>query len=140
MRISFPLLPSWARWLGVAAVGAVIVYFSLLGVPPSAPPAEGSGLASIWDKQLHFVAYAALALALAYATAASEQPWNRRVPLVFVTAVLFGVLIEVLQAPLPHRDFSYYDMLADAIGAVLALAWFVVETRLAYVPIPRGRR
>lgn len=131
MRLRFPLLPTAVRWLGVIAVAAVIVYFSLLTTAP-APPEAGP----FWDKRLHFAGYAAFALALAYATATSRLDRHRRVLLVLAIAVLFGVAIEVLQAPLPERYFSYGDMLANALGAVLASAWFLVERRLEYVPVP----
>lgn len=132
-RPPFPLLPASIRWLGVMAVAGILVHFSLLTTPPAAPPEPGLG--SFWDKKLHFAGYAALGLALAYATATSRRPHLRRVLAVIGAAVLFGVGIEVLQGPLPERYFSYGDMLANALGAVLASAWFLVEGRLEYVPI-----
>jgi len=134
-RLRFPLFPAPLRWVGVAAVAAVIVYFSLFATPPAAPPQPGIG--SIWDKKLHFAAYLGLGLALAYATATSRDEPARRALLVFVGAVAFGVLVEVLQGPLPNRYFSYGDMLADAVGALLATGWFLVESRLDYVQLPR---
>lgn len=131
MRV--PLLPARLRWLGVVAVVVMLIYFSLLTAPPSAPPDEG--LAAFWDKQLHFAGYLALGLALAYATATAGYPRLRRALLVVVAAVTFGVGIEVLQAPLPDRYFSYADMLANAVGAVLAAGWFLIEPRLEYVTV-----
>lgn len=129
-RFRFPLLPDAVRWLGVLACLAVITYFSLVTVTPG-PSHPGP----LWDKKLHFSAYFGLGLALAYATVDRVAPRTRRVVLVFVAAVCFGVLIELLQGPLPNRDFSYLDMVADAIGALLATGWFLVETRLQYVPV-----
>lgn len=129
-RVPMPLLPATIRWLGVIAVAAFIVYFSLV-IPAPAPPQPGP----LWDKKLHFTAYLGLALALAYATATSRESTTRRAALVFAAAVCFGVLIEVLQGPLPSRDFSYLDMVADAIGALLATGWFLLEARLEYVPV-----
>lgn len=134
LRVRIPLFPDVVRWLGVAAVAAVIVYFSLLGKPPAAPPEPGLG--SFWDKKLHFAAYAAFGLALAYATAASRRPVVRRAAIVLVAAILFGVGIEILQGTLPERYFSYGDMLANAFGAVLAAGWFLVESQIDYVPWP----
>lgn len=136
MRLPFPLLPTTVRWLGVGAVTAVLVYFSLLTTPPAAPPEPG--LADFWDKKLHFAGYAALGVALAYATATSRWSSLRRAVLVIGAAVLFGVGIEVLQAPLPDRYFSYDDMLANALGALLATGWLLVESRIEYVPLPVG--
>ena len=132
-RLRFPLFPAALRWVGVAAVAAVIVYFSLITAPPATRPDPGP----FWDKKLHFAAYLGLGLALAYATATSRDEPARRALLVFVGAVAFGVLVEVLQGPLPNRYFSYGDMLADAVGALLATGWFLVESRLDYVQLPR---
>lgn len=134
-RIRFPLLPDPVRWLGVATVAAVLVYFSLLAAPPQQPPDPGLG--DFWDKKLHFAGYLGLGLALAYATADGRDTPRRRTTLVLGVAVLFGVGIELLQGPLPDRYFSYADMLANALGAILATGWFVVESRLSYVRFPR---
>ena len=133
MRLRFPLLPNSLRWFGPVAVAAVLVYFSLLTAPPPEPPDPMLG--SFWDKKLHFAGYAAFGLSLIYATAASRMHPTRRAALSIGVAVLFGVLIEVLQGPLPARYFSYADMLANALGALLAGGWFLLEPRLEYVPI-----
>jgi len=127
----FPLLPDSIRWLGVIVIAGVLVYFSLL-TTVSAPPEPGP----LWDKKLHFAGYAALGLSLLYATAASEEDPTRRALLSVGAAVAFGVLIELLQGPLPYRYFSYSDMLANALGALLATGWILVESRLEYVPFP----
>lgn len=133
MRVPFPLFPSPIRWLGVVIVAAVLVFFSLLTPPPAPPPGDG-GLATFWDKKLHFAGYLAFGLALAYATATSRH--SGRPILVLAAAVAFGVGIEVLQGPLPDRYFSYADMLANAIGALLAVGWFMLEPWLEYVAVP----
>jgi hypothetical protein len=57
IRITLSLLPRGVRWLVVVAVVGVIVYYSLVTVPPE-PPSKPS----LWDKHLHFAAYAAFAL------------------------------------------------------------------------------
>lgn len=58
-RIPFPLAPRRFRWLGVVCVTAIIVYFSLVTTVPGPPTDPGA----IWDKKLHFVAYASFAFA-----------------------------------------------------------------------------
>lgn len=135
MRLQFPLLPSTLRWLGVAVVAGILVYFSLLTTPPPQPPDPSLG--AFWDKKLHFAGYAALGLSLIYATATGPRSPRYRITISLGAAVAFGVLIELLQGPLPNRYFSYADMLANALGALLASGWFLVEARLEYVRIPR---
>ncbi|QLG61102.1 VanZ family protein [Halorarum salinum] len=127
--IPVPLFPRSLRWLGVCAVVVVISYFSLGSVPPEPPTPT-----PIWDKHLHFISYAGLALALAYATVDHYTSSRRRV-LVLGGAIAFGVLIELLQGTTPHRYFGWGDLLANALGAALASLWFVVERVVRYVPI-----
>lgn len=135
IRVQFPLLPGALRWLGAVTFAAVLVYFSLVTVPPPEPPDPSLG--APWDKKLHFAGYAALGLSLLYATAPGRESRTRRAVLTIGTTVAFGVLIEVLQGPIPYRYFSLADLLANALGALLATGWFLLEARLEYVRFPR---
>ena len=128
--IPVPLLPRWLRYLGVVSVAGVLLYFSVLTTPPVSPPEPGP----LWDKKLHFVGYGALTLALAYATV-HLQPWSRRIALVVVLPVAYGLLIEGLQLPQPTRYASFADALANLIGALLASLWFIIEPRLRYLSL-----
>lgn len=128
--LPFPLLPRWLRYASVVAVAGVLLYFSVLTTPPVSPPEPDP----LWDKKLHFAGYGALTLALAYATV-RVRPRRRRVALVVGLAVAYGLLIELLQLPQPTRYTSAADALANAVGAVLASAWFFVESRLRYVAL-----
>lgn len=134
-RLRFPLLPALLRWAGAIAVAAIIVYFSLLTTPPAKPVDPSIG--AFWDKKLHLVAYGTLGLSLIYATAARRGGHANRVPLSIGVAVVLGVSVELIQGPLPERYFSLADMLANALGALLASGWFLIETRLEYVPFSR---
>lgn len=72
------------------------------------------GLGHPWDKLAHFVAYAALAYALARATG---SPWRG-----LLWAAWFGVFDEGVQAFAPARDSSFQDWLADLAGALAGSA------------------
>ena len=129
--------PRWLRWVGVALVAGVIFYSSVLDSPDSGLPALGPlGLFGI-DKWLHALAYAALAAALASALAA-DRPLASAAVLAAALAVAYGVGIEFLQAPLPERHFSVADMVADGVGAAIAvLCWRAtigVARRLGLAP------
>lgn len=127
-RIRFPLLPRPLRLLGVAGVLAVIGYFSLVAAPPASPTRT-----PFWDKHLHFAAYAGLALSLAYATVRLRDRLTLRALVVVGGALLVGTGVELLQGTLPNRSFDWGDMLANALGASLVVAWFLVERRVRYV-------
>jgi len=112
----------------VAAVAAFIGYYSLAGTPPQAPTTG-----PLWDKQLHFAAYAVLGLSVAYATI--DRPLGERVVLMLLCAGLYGVAIELIQGALPARYYGAGDMLANLLGAALSLTWLLVERNVRYVAV-----
>lgn len=133
-RIPFPVLPRSLRWVGVGLVASVIVYFSIFTTVPQ--PSGGPG--TIWDKKLHVAAYATFAYGLGYATVEWQQrPWTRAI-CVLVTAVLFGIAIELIQGVLPMRYSSLVDQIANVIGATLVLPWFLVESKVRYIRLQKA--
>jgi VanZ family protein len=119
-------LPPATRYAGVLAVAAGIAYFSLTGDPPAQPSGN--------DKTLHFVAYATLGLAIAYATLDDQRPLVRAA-LIIGGAGLYGVGIELVQWSLPERYFGLGDIAANLSGATLALSWLLAERVTRYVPL-----
>lgn len=128
-RLRVPLVPRWLRWTVVVIAAATIFYVSVV-VSPS--DAGRDLLGPYWDKQLHAVAYAGLALVTAYATANWRTYPYRRALAVLVATVGYGVLIELAQAAVPYRQFSTGDMAANAAGALLVIGWFGIEARVRY--------
>ncbi|WP_368279054.1 VanZ family protein [Halorussus ruber] len=127
-RVPIPLAPRWFRWTSVVAVAGVIVYFSVLQTVPT--PSDSPG--PIWDKKLHFTAYAGLAYALAYATVEWRPNSRKRIGSVLATTILFGLLTELVQGTLPLRYYSEVDILANVVGATLVVPWFLAEYRVRY--------
>ncbi len=68
------------------------------------------------DKVNHLIAFLELTLLV-------RLSWPQ-VPLgmVALSVLIFGMAIELIQAPLPYRDFSLWDLLADAVGIAFGLA------------------
>lgn len=67
------------------------------------------------DKVNHFIAFLEL-------TILTRLAWPHINPLWFAPALLgFGFGIEVIQAHLPHRDFSLADLAADGAGIAAGL-------------------
>ncbi|KAB7517987.1 VanZ family protein [Halosegnis rubeus] len=127
-RLPVPALSRRVRYAGVLAVAVFIAYYSLTGTPPGA---RSGG--PLWDKYLHFVAYAGLGATIAYATL--NRPLAERVVLVLAMAGLYGVAIELTQGVLPSRYFSIGDMTANVLGAALSLTWLLIERRIRYVSV-----
>ena len=112
--------PRWLRWATVVAVAGGILFASVLDSPSSGLPALGPlGLFGM-DKWLHALAYAALAGSLAGALAPGRSP-AIVAGVAALLAVGYGVGIEFVQAPLAERHFSAADMVADAVGAGVAV-------------------
>lgn len=123
-RLRVPLVPWAVRWgLALAAAG-LLLYFSIIPPPGSGAITSGPlGVLplSVW---LHFAGYGGLAVAVAYAMTDSQRPGWQVVAVAFAAAVAYGVGIELVQATVPVREFSYADMGVNALGAgVAAGAW-----------------
>ncbi|KAF2827473.1 hypothetical protein CC86DRAFT_211530 [Ophiobolus disseminans] len=73
------------------------------------------------DKVLHFVAFFLITLTFYWILEASRR---KVLQLTFTVCTLgLGCVSEVVQGLLPiHRDFDYYDIVANVLGSVSALA------------------
>ena len=73
------------------------------------------------DKIFHFLAYAILCLLWYFVFLFKlEQTSKRAVLNAILLAVVFGIIIEVLQGTLTvHRAFDVYDAIANSLGALL---------------------
>ncbi len=99
-------------WLFIGWAGLVAIwYLSLTAEPPSLD----FGV-TFSDKIQHAAAYGML-------MAWFLQLYHRRHSrIVWATAFIsMGILLEYLQRMTAYRDFDYLDMLADAIGVLLAV-------------------
>ncbi|RXK49322.1 VanZ family protein [Halorientalis pallida] len=134
-RLPVPLLPAWLRWLGVAAVAGFVFVNSVLVAPPPDPVIPGKFDFVPLDKWRHFLAYAAIAYALAYALADSERQRTELAVGVFCVAMLYGIGIELCQWTIPNRFFSVEDAYANAIGAGLVVVWYAIEPYLQLRPL-----
>ncbi len=75
----------------------------------------------------HFIAYAILALAIALWP--GEKRWQARplwtALLVIILTGLYGAVYELHQSFVPGRDASVFDWLADVLGAVAGVFWYL---------------
>ena len=108
-------------WLPVVIYAAGIFIVSSLSHPPMPP-----GLS---DKSDHGAAYAGLALLIVRALAGAE--WTGVTAAACLAAIalasLYGASDELHQLFVPGRTADLHDLLADAMGATLAVAaaWLV---------------
>lgn len=96
----------------VAAVTAVILWGSLR--PTSVAPSTGTGSSAL---VLHVAAYFALAGALVL----YFHDTGKGLLEAALTAVIFGLAIELVQSTMQSRFFSTVDIAANAAGASLVL-------------------
>ncbi len=108
-----------ALWTLTAVCLAVTLWFSFFEAPPGAGAFTGA------DKVGHGLAYFATALSFLFAAVwrpgRGEGRWPRLGMWVPVAAVAFGVPIELLQGLTPKRTPEARDVVAEAVGAVLAI-------------------
>ena len=91
-----------AFWMCVAAVLALA-----LATPGRYLPTTG------WDKANHALAFGVLAVLGGIA-------YPGRLARLLVALLAYGALIEVLQSLTPDRSAEWLDLLADAVGLLLA--------------------
>ncbi|GAB7008077.1 VanZ family protein [Halorubrum trueperi] len=130
-RLRVPLIPSRSRWGVVLAVAGVILYYSIQTGPGTGTFQTGPLGLFPYSDWLHFLAYACLAVMLAYALHdARLSDWQVFV-LVLMCAVGYGVGIELLQSRLPSRTFAIEDMGVNAVGAAVAVVCWRLLVRYA---------
>lgn len=124
MRSPFQLITALPRpWrLAFYAVAALVLTYMAL-----APEREVPGVELFWDKFEHGAAWTVLTLlGLILST---KRRWA-----IGVFAVVFGGVIEVLQAIMPFgRDGNIGDFIADCIGVAAAYAIWLIARRLGWV-------
>ena len=112
------------------ALGAALVVISYLAFTPLDIPVA-SGLN---DKVSHIAAFLCLALLTDFSW--PESPWNRTK---FLSLMSYGLLIEIVQAFLPNRFFSLWDLAADALGLVSYALVLPLLLRISFFKSRRRR-
>lgn len=121
-----------SRWLPAVVVTGAILALSLvpLGGSGAVSSASSGSIAGVgFDKLLHVVDYAALVITFLYATRARTV---RACLVAFVAAAVLGGAIELLQGPVPTRETSLLDAVANTVGAAVATGgwWFIRVNRV----------
>jgi VanZ family protein len=94
----------WLFWLALIAI-------TLLALSPRPPAVADLG----WDKLNHLAAFALLGLLARLAwPAQSLVRW-------LLSLLVYGGLLEIAQGLTPNRQAEWGDLLADALGLLLAL-------------------
>lgn len=102
------------RTLAVIYAGVV---FALSLMPDTGGPGYG------WDKAHHFIAYALMAFFFMRAVN-PLRPFAFTALGVFVAVLSFGIAVELFQSLTPTRQADAFDVLANAIGALVGIAVF----------------
>jgi VanZ family protein len=118
-------------WLPPALLAGVIFVLSSISQLP--------GSAYVSDKLLHLLVFGALCLLTLRATHGGPHPLAPAPAAVaFSLVLLWGVLDEVHQSFVPGRDASARDVVADALGAALAVLVWAVWRGTARIPRALG--
>lgn len=119
------MLARFSRRFPIAAA-ILLCYWGTIFVGTHVP---GSvlGEPKIWDKALHFIAYAGLAFLLACVYGYRALPTRRTYFGLLTLLGLYGVLDETSQLFVPGRSADPADWLADMLGAMAGLAIYAVS-------------
>jgi VanZ family protein len=82
-------------------------------------------LSFINDKIEHTAAFLFLAFLLDFAR--PHQPWGERK---WLPLFAYGLLIEIVQYFIPYREFSLWDLAADALGLLVYPLFFPLLKRI----------
>ncbi len=146
-RIRLPVLSRRVRVAVVIAVVALLFVGSVMPVSAGSLPdvvpvlgddaaadEPGTGTEIPVFAVFHVIGYAVLAFALAYWQVESKRSRVLFYVGIFVVTVAYGAAIELIQGTIPYRQFSYWDMVLNAIGAALGLlSWAVLSRFVAFV-------
>lgn len=100
------------------------------------------------DKGVHFVEYGVLAFLMSHAVQVSWPSARHRVLVAFWLTFALGFSDELHQAYVPGRSSDVMDLVADAIGAAIAITLYQLlrafmrrrgETRVVVVEAPHER-
>ncbi|WP_242634383.1 VanZ family protein [Marinobacter salicampi] len=116
-----------ARLLGARTLWRVFFAASVLAIVYLATTSQTYTVqATFSDKFNHIIAFTELTILV-------RLGWPRAHWLTAILLVMgLGLLIELVQAPLAHRHFSFMDLLADATGMAVGLLvspWLKVLAR-----------
>jgi VanZ family protein len=98
------------------ASALVILVLSLISIGPEMPTTG-------WDKTNHLLGFGVLAVL-------GLRAWPRRPMRVALGLMVFGALIEGLQALTTDRTAEWGDWLADVLGLLLGAALLALATRV----------
>jgi VanZ family protein len=133
MNLRAPLLPFWVRWIAVAGLATFIFYVSIVTVPPETVIDTRPSLIPL-DKWRHFIAYAALGNALAYATTDWKIDLRLMAIAVIGLTIVYGVGIEFGQSFRPNRYYSIGDAYANALGGVFVTPYYLIRPHVEFIP------
>jgi len=116
------------RWrLALVAIPAIAIFVAAI-VPTGDSVARSGPLGLLTlDLWLHASAYLLLELAVLAAVADDEFPAVAALPSLAV--VCYGITLEGVQGLLAYRSASLVDIVANIVGALLALVLWALRTR-----------
>jgi VanZ family protein len=111
----------------MAIVVVTALYWLTMFVGTHLPVAPRPGeIPNSLDKSAHLAAFAGLALLLCTTGAAFGVRSPRLFAIVLGTVALYGVIDELTQSFVKHRQSDLWDWLADMLGAGLGMAVFAL--------------
>lgn len=106
-----------AKWIPAALIFAASWYLSSLEKIDAIPSFRFA------DKFVHGICFAGLAFWVAFACGTNRM---KKIPLPIVVTSVYGIIDEIHQSFTPGRECSFFDWVADTLGAVFGSICFVL--------------
>lgn len=123
--------------LGRVASILLLVYWAALATGTHVP-AYVLGPASYNDKVAHFLGYCGLAFLMCFTWATHRLFRLRSALVIWGVVIIYGVVDELLQIPVPGRTGDVMDWVADASGALLGILVFSLVLAIVHRRILHG--
>jgi hypothetical protein len=99
-----------------------VIYWLTIAIATHLPSGLAVGGPRGSDKMAHFVAYGLLAFLLAWTISARRRLSTFTYAGLLMACLAYALVDELAQIPIPGRVADVWDVLADAVGAVLGLS------------------
>jgi VanZ family protein len=126
-------------WRHVRAWAPAVIYAALIFHFSSESNPLPALTTNVWDKALHAIEYAGLALLVSLAWRGEGVGRGRSLVLAILVTILYAASDEFHQLWVPGRDSSVFDWSADAIGSVAGATLFAKWGQMPDVGTGRGQ-
>ncbi|HNP18151.1 MAG TPA: VanZ family protein [Fulvivirga sp.] len=82
-----------------------------------------------YDHLGHLAIFSILAFLMSSGIYAQKQQMSKSIQLSLLPAIIYGMVIEVIQEYIPGRSMEWLDLLANCSGSILGISLFYISIK-----------